>query len=93
MGGFSHRDRRIRPAGARGGQQQVQLLALVEPCTGGITSFSTVPLRLWSYVGAGVSLFAFAFAVYMLVDKMLHGNDVPGYLSMMTAILFWEGCS
>lgn len=57
----------------------------------GITSFSTVPLRLWSYVGAGVSLFAFAFAVYMLVDKMLHGNDVPGYPSMMTAILFLGG--
>ncbi|NIE76420.1 glycosyltransferase family 2 protein [Pantoea sp. Tr-811] len=57
----------------------------------GITSFSTVPLRLWSYVGAGVSLFAFAFAVYMLVDKMLHGNDLPGYPSIMTAILFLGG--
>ena len=57
----------------------------------GITSFSTVPLRLWTYVGGGVSLFAFAFAVYMVVDKLLWGTDVPGYPSLMTAILFLGG--
>ncbi|WP_145188521.1 glycosyltransferase family 2 protein [Pseudomonas sp. URMO17WK12:I11] len=57
----------------------------------GITSFSTVPLRLWSYVGGCVSLFAFAFAVYMLVDKVLYGSDVPGYPSLMTAVLFLGG--
>ncbi|BFO02412.1 glycosyltransferase family 2 protein [Pseudomonas guariconensis] len=57
----------------------------------GITSFSTVPLRLWTYVGGRVSLFAFAFAVYMVVDKLLWGTDVPGYPSLMTAILFLGG--
>ncbi|MNZ22906.1 glycosyltransferase family 2 protein [Pseudomonas putida] len=57
----------------------------------GITSFSTVPLRLWSYVGGGVSLSAFAFAVYMVIDKLLYGNDVPGYPSLMTAVLFLGG--
>ncbi|MNH13776.1 hypothetical protein D3C79_733580 [compost metagenome] len=57
----------------------------------GITSFSTVPLRLWSYVGGGVSLSAFAFAVYMVIDKLLFGTDVPGYPSLMTAVLFLGG--
>ncbi|MFK0088132.1 glycosyltransferase family 2 protein [Pseudomonas sp. NPDC090755] len=57
----------------------------------GITSFSTVPLRLWTYIGGGVSLFALGFALYMVVDKLLFGTDVPGYPSLMTAILFLGG--
>lgn len=57
----------------------------------GITSFSTVPLRLWTYIGSGISLFAIFYAVYMVVDKIFFGNSVPGYPSLMTAILFLGG--
>nr|WP_178117744.1 glycosyltransferase family 2 protein [Pseudomonas sp. R5(2019)] len=57
----------------------------------GITSFSTVPLRLWTYVGGAVSLFALGYAVYMVLDKLINGNGVPGYPSLMTAILFLGG--
>lgn len=57
----------------------------------GITSFSTVPLRLWTYIGSGISLFAIFYAVYMVLDKIFFGNSVPGYPSLMTAILFLGG--
>ena len=57
----------------------------------GITSFSTLPLRLWSYIGAGISLLALGYAGYLIIDKLLFGNDVPGYPSLMTAILFLGG--
>lgn len=57
----------------------------------GVTSFSTVPLRLWTYVGGLVSLFAVLYAVYMVLDKIFNGNSVPGYPSLMTAILFLGG--
>ncbi|MFK8332053.1 glycosyltransferase family 2 protein [Pseudomonas sp. BJa5] len=57
----------------------------------GITSFSTVPLRLWTYIGGGVSLIALGFALFMVVDKLLFGTDLPGYPSLMTAILFLGG--
>ncbi|MNR00990.1 hypothetical protein D3C85_1167810 [compost metagenome] len=57
----------------------------------GITSFSTVPLRLWTYIGGAVSLFALLYAVYMVLKKIFFGNDVPGYPSLMTAILFLGG--
>jgi len=57
----------------------------------GITSFSTVPLRVWSYVGGVISLMALGYAVYMVLDKLLFGNDVRGYPSLMTAILFLGG--
>jgi len=57
----------------------------------GITSFSTVPLRLWTYIGGGISIFAVLYAVYMVLDKIFFGNSVPGYPSLMTAILFLGG--
>ncbi|MVV52145.1 glycosyltransferase [Pseudomonas sp. PB120] len=57
----------------------------------GVTSFSTVPLRLWTYVGGCVSMFAVLYAVYMVLDKVFNGNSVPGYPSLMTAILFLGG--
>jgi len=57
----------------------------------GITSASTVPLRIWSYVGAIVALFAIGFAGVLAVDTMMFGNPVPGYASIMVSVLFLGG--
>jgi glycosyltransferase involved in cell wall biosynthesis len=57
----------------------------------GITSASTVPLRIWSYVGAVVALFAIGFAGWLAVDTIMFGNPVPGYASIMVSVLFLGG--
>lgn len=57
----------------------------------GITSFSTVPLRIWTYLGLGVAIFSFLYAAWLVLGKVLWGNPVPGYPSLMTAILFLGG--
>nr|WP_232104354.1 glycosyltransferase family 2 protein [Pseudomonas oryzihabitans] len=57
----------------------------------GFTSFSTVPLRLWTYLGGFVALVSLAYAGYLIFEKLAFGNRVPGYPSLMTAILFFGG--
>lgn len=57
----------------------------------GITSFSTLPLRLWSYIGSTIAFFSLIYAGYMVIDKLMFGNSVPGYPSLITAILFLGG--
>jgi polyisoprenyl-phosphate glycosyltransferase len=57
----------------------------------GITSASTVPLRVWSYIGVVVALLSFVYAVFVMIRTLISGVDVPGYASLMTAILFFGG--
>ncbi|WP_210453580.1 glycosyltransferase family 2 protein [Pantoea ananatis] len=57
----------------------------------GITSFSTFPLRMWTYIGLLVASFAFLYGAWMIVDKIWFGNSVPGYPSLLVSILFLGG--
>ena len=57
----------------------------------GITSHTTAPLRLASYLGFAVAVFAFGYALHTAYDKLVHGNPVAGYPSLMVAILFLGG--
>ncbi|WP_280539097.1 glycosyltransferase family 2 protein [Chromohalobacter sp. 11-W] len=57
----------------------------------GVVSFSTWPLRIWSYFGAVIALIAFLYIVLLVGRVVLFGSDVPGYASLMTAILFFGG--
>jgi glycosyltransferase involved in cell wall biosynthesis len=57
----------------------------------GITSSSTVPLRVWSYLGGLVALFALAYAMFIAVRTLVFGIDVPGYASLIVSVLFLGG--
>ena len=57
----------------------------------GLTSASTVPLRVWSYMGALIAVAALAYAFYLIARTILYGIDVAGYASMMVAVLFLGG--
>ena len=57
----------------------------------GITGFSTLPLRVWTYVGFTVSLCAFVYGIFMLIRTLLYGNDVPGYASLLVSVMFLGG--
>ncbi|MBD1834875.1 glycosyltransferase family 2 protein [Cyanobacteria bacterium FACHB-472] len=57
----------------------------------GITSFSFLPLKVWSYVGVTISLLSFIYATFLIYRTLLYGVDLPGYASIMVAILFLGG--
>lgn len=57
----------------------------------GITSFSTAPLRLWTYVGVIVATLAFFYALYIVFRVLWLGVDLPGYASLLVIVLFLGG--
>jgi glycosyltransferase involved in cell wall biosynthesis len=57
----------------------------------GVTSFSSSPLKVWSYVGLGISALSFLYAIFLATLVLIHGIDVPGYASLMVVVLFLGG--
>lgn len=55
----------------------------------GFTSFSTVPLRLWTYLGAVGAVLCLIYAVYIISTTVLFGSPVPGYASIFVSITFF----
>lgn len=64
---------------------------LVNLAIEGIVSFTTSPLRISTFMGVIVSLFAFLYMIYLVVRTILVGSDLAGYPSMMAVILFLGG--
>lgn len=56
-----------------------------------ITSFSTTPLRIWTYAGFSISLLSFIYATLIIVRVLTEGRDVPGYASLIVTITFLGG--
>ena len=57
----------------------------------GFFSFSSWPLRVWSYVGAGVAMLSFLYILVIITKVIFFGIDMPGYASLMSVILFLGG--
>lgn len=57
----------------------------------GITSFSSMPIRMGVYLGLAVSAVAFVYGATIALKTMITGIDVPGYASLMVAVLFLGG--
>jgi glycosyltransferase involved in cell wall biosynthesis len=57
----------------------------------GITGFSVGPLKLATYLGLAVALFAIAFGAQLIMRTLIFGNPVAGYPSLMAVVLFLGG--
>ena len=57
----------------------------------GIISFSFLPLKVWSYIGVTISFISLLYALMLVIRTLIFGVDVPGYASLMVAILFLGG--
>jgi glycosyltransferase involved in cell wall biosynthesis len=73
------------------GKTKWSYLRLIDLAINGITSFSTFPLRLAFLLGTIVSFFGFIYAIYIILQKIIFGNSVKGYPSIIVALLFLGG--
>ncbi len=74
-----------------GGTSTWSYMRLANFAIDGITSFSIVPLRMASLIGFAVSLLGFLYAIYLILKTSILGVDVPGYASVMVAIMCLGG--
>ena len=73
------------------GTLKLRFKSLFDLALEGVTSFSDLPLKIWSYVGFACALLAVAYGAFIILRTLVHGVDVPGYASLITVILFTNG--
>jgi glycosyltransferase involved in cell wall biosynthesis len=57
----------------------------------GITSFSSIPLKVWGYFGIFISSISLLYGLFLVLKTIVLGIDVPGYASTIVIILFLGG--
>ena len=73
------------------GETKWNYAKLIELAVDGITSFTTAPLRIATYVGSVVSFGAFIYLLFLVFRTLFFGTDLAGYPSLMAVILFLGG--
>lgn len=57
----------------------------------GFINFSTLPLRIWTYIGLFLASLSFLYGSWMILETLIWGNPVRGYPSLLVSILFLGG--
>lgn len=73
------------------GKSSWGFIKLTELAITGITSFSDVPLRVWGFIGFLISLISLIYAIYIVTVTLLYGADLPGFPTIIVAIMFLGG--
>lgn len=74
-----------------GGASRWRFLALLRFAFDGLAAFSTFPLTVWGLIGAAISGLSFLYILVRLIRVAFWGIDVPGYESILVAVLFLGG--
>jgi glycosyltransferase involved in cell wall biosynthesis len=73
------------------GESKFNFSRLVRFALDGLMSFSSIPLKVWTYVGLAISCFALGMAAYYWARTMLFGVDTPGFPTLVVSIAFFSG--
>jgi glycosyltransferase involved in cell wall biosynthesis len=76
-------------AGRAAGETKFSGFALWNFALEGLTSFSTTPLKIWTYIGAVSATLTAAYALFIVLRTLVMGIHVPGYASLLVAVLFF----
>ncbi len=73
------------------GKSSLGFSRLTELAITGITSFSDAPLRVWGFVGFIISVISLIYAIYIMTMTFIFGTDLPGFPTLVVAIIFFGG--
>ncbi len=74
-----------------GGKSSWGFFKLTELAITGITTFSDIPLRVWGFIGFLISLLSLVYAIYFVTSTLIYGTDLPGFPSIIVAVMFLGG--
>ena len=89
--GFKKKEIPFEPAERAAGESTFSYGKLVNLAMEGITSYTTAPLKISTVIGFIVSLFSFILLLYFLVKALIWGDQVQGFPTLITVILFLGG--
>ena len=73
------------------GESTFSKIKLAQLAWTGVTSFSVMPLRLASAVGAGLAFLSFIYGVWVVIDKMFFSESIPGWPTVVASMMFFAG--
>jgi polyisoprenyl-phosphate glycosyltransferase len=79
------------PERSAGDTSRWHLRRLLHFALDGVVSFSTIPLRVWSYLGLAISLITFLYIAFFVLDTMINGTDLRGFPTLVVSIMFFAG--
>jgi len=89
--GFRQEEVEFEVAERAAGTSSFSMFGLVRYAVDGLSSFSMVPLRVWSLVGVGLALLSVLYGLYCIFEALVLGIQTPGFATIMVATLFLSG--
>ncbi len=89
--GFRTEFIRYTPAPRAAGRSSFSFARLLALALTGVTAFSTMPLRLWSGLGAVIAVGSIGYGGFIVVDHVVNGNPVPGWPTVVVSLMFFSG--
>jgi len=73
------------------GESSMSYSTLIKLAIEGFTSYTTAPLRLATVVGFITSIFAFLYAIFVLIKTLVWGDPAAGFPTLIIIVLFLGG--
>lgn len=89
--GFRKKEITYKEENRVAGESKWKFSELVKLAIDGVTSYSTVPLKIWSYIGVIISFLSFIFLFIEIIKTLIYGSGAAGYPTLLAAILFLGG--
>ena len=89
--GFKKKEILFEQGDRQEGVSSFNFYTLLKLAIEGVTSYTTLPLRISTLLGILCSFFAFVYMIYILTNTVIYGDPVAGYPTLMVVILFLGG--